>query len=221
MASEPAGVGWHTAHEFVRESLRRAILRGDLGGGERLIKADLARKLRVSTTPVREAMRDLATEGLITLDRHRSVTVRGLNWDDMQEIRMLRESLEPLGVDLAIARVTEATLHAAEALCDRMTRESDPADWAELNRRFHFLFHDSTGAPRLAAILRGLEEAATLYVAQAQRLRPEIRRRANAAHRAFIDACRHGDHEAAQRAMAGHAGMSVQTAGPGDRSASG
>jgi DNA-binding GntR family transcriptional regulator len=221
MASEPTAIGWHTAHEFVRESLRRSILRGELSGGERLIKADLARQLRVSTTPVREAMRDLATEGLITLDQHRTGIVRGLNWDDMQEIRLLRESLEPLGVELAAPRVTDATLDAAEALCDRMTKESDPADWAELNRRFHFLFHDATGAPRLAAILRSLEDAATLYVAQAQRLRPEIRRRANAAHRAFIDACRDGDHEAAQRAMAGHAGMSVQTAGPEDRSASG
>lgn len=112
-----------------------------------------------------------------------------------------------LGVELAAPRVTDATLDAAEALCDRMTKESDPSNWAELNRRFHFLFHDATGAPRLAAILRGLEDAATLYVAQAQRLHPEIRRRANAAHRAFVDACRDGAHEAAQRAMLGHAGV--------------
>src|SRR5690242_7828107 len=86
--------GRRTAHEFVRESLRRAILRGDLTGGERLIQADIAATLEVSTTPVREALRDLAAEGLISLDRHRGGVVRGLNWEDMEEIRKIRHQLE-------------------------------------------------------------------------------------------------------------------------------
>ena len=60
--------GRRTAHEFVKDSLRRAILRGELSGGARLIQSELASTLNVSTTPVREALRDLATEGLITLD---------------------------------------------------------------------------------------------------------------------------------------------------------
>ena len=59
-----------SAHELARETLRQAILRGQLPGGARLVQADLAVHLRVSTTPVREALRDLATEGLIVLDRH-------------------------------------------------------------------------------------------------------------------------------------------------------
>jgi len=75
--------GHRTAHEFVKESLRRAILRGDLSGGERLIQADLATMLNVSTTPVREALRDLATEGLITLDRHRGGVVREPDWAEI------------------------------------------------------------------------------------------------------------------------------------------
>ena len=91
--------GRRTAHEFVKDSLRRAILRGDLSGGARLIQADLAAMLNVSTTPVREALRDLATEGLITLDRHRGGVVRELNWLElMEEIRLIRQQLEPLAV---------------------------------------------------------------------------------------------------------------------------
>ena len=140
LRAEPAE--WRTAHEFVRETLRRAILRGDLTGGSRLIQADLAAELEVSTTPVREALRDLATEGLITLDRHRGGVVRELNWADMEELRMIREQLDPLAVRLAVDGVTDAQLEVAQSLSDRMVEETDLADWVELNRRFHFLFYE-------------------------------------------------------------------------------
>ena len=211
------GGEWRTAHEFVRETLRRAILRGDLTGGSRLIQADLASQLDVSTTPVREALRDLATEGLITLDRHRGGVVRELNWDEMEEIRLIREQLEPFAIELAVKGISDAGLVEAERLCDRMAEDVDLADWVDLNRRFHFLFHESTGAPRLASILKGLEEAAAVYVAQAQRAHPEIRRRANEAHRAYVEACRARDVERARKVMAGHAGMPIEMTDPDER----
>lgn len=217
MELRTATAEWRTAHEFVRETLRRAILRGDLGGGSRLIQADLAAELEVSTTPVREALRDLATEGLITLDRHRGGIVRELNWDEMGEIKRIREHLEPLMVELAVPRVTEEHLTLARDLSDRMAKESDLANWVELNRRFHFLFYEATGAPRLSGILKSLEEAAAVYVAQAQRWHPEIRRRADADHRAFIEACRHRRTEEALEALSGHAGIALEMTDPSER----
>jgi DNA-binding GntR family transcriptional regulator len=217
MALRSASGEWTTAHEFVRETLRQAILRGDLEGGARLIQSDLAAQLQVSTTPVREALRDLATEGLITLDRHRGGVVRGLNWDDMEEIRKIRRRLEPLAVPMAIAGITDEQLDRAEDLCRSMRDEDDLANWVDLNRRFHFLFHDATGSPRLAAILKGLEEAAAVYVAQAQRSHPEIRRRANEAHLRLVEAGRRRDVEAALAAMDGHVGMPIEMTDPDER----
>lgn len=225
MAKQTADAKWadslvggrRTAHEFVRESLRRAILRGDLSGGSRLIQGDVATTLNVSTTPVREALRDLATEGLITLDSHRGGVVRELNWDDMEEIRLIREALDPLALGLACRRITADQLDEAERLCQRMSREKDLGDWVELNVRFHFIFEEATGVARLVGILKGLEQSSAVYVAQAQRWHPEIRRRANEQHRALVDACRDRDASTAIDVMTGHAAMPIEMTDPTER----
>jgi DNA-binding GntR family transcriptional regulator len=217
MALRTASGEWRTAHEFVRETLRQAILSGDLPGGSRLIQADLAAQLQVSTTPVREALRDLATEGLITLDRHRGGVVRELNWDDMEEINRIRHQLDPLAIPLAVRGITDQQLDEAERLCDLMADEEELATWVDLNRKFHALFYAATRSQRLEAILSGLEESATAYVAQAQRSHPEIRRRANAAHRELVAAARRRDEATALAAMDGHVGLSLELTDPAER----
>lgn len=216
-ADAVVGGGRRTAHEFVKDSLRRAILRGDLSGGARLIQADLAATLSVSTTPVREALRDLATEGLITLDRHRGGVVRELNWQEMEEIRLIRQQLEPLAVRLVVERLTDEELAEAERLSQRMAKERDLGDWVELNTQFHLVFHRSTGVGRLTSILKGFEESSAVYVAQAQRWHPEIRRRANDEHQALIDAFRARDERRAASVMRGHAAMPIEMTRPEER----
>jgi DNA-binding GntR family transcriptional regulator len=209
--------GRRTAHEFVKESLRRAILRGDLSGGARLIQSDLATTLHVSTTPVREALRDLATEGLITLDRHRGGVVRELNWSEMEEIRLIRQQLEPLAVRLVIEHITDGELEEADRLRQRMAKERDLGNWVELNTQFHLVFHESTGVSRLASILKGFEESSAIYVAQAQRWHPEIRRRADDEHQALIEALRAQDAKRAAAVMRGHAAMPIEMTKPEER----
>jgi DNA-binding GntR family transcriptional regulator len=209
--------GRRTAHEFVKESLRRAILRGDLSGGARLIQADLATMLNVSTTPVREALRDLATEGLITLDRHRGGIVREPDWAEMEEIGLVLHQLEPLAVKLAFERISEAELQLAERLRRQMAKERDLGDWVELNTQFHLVFHNATGAEKLISILRGFEEASAVFVAQAQRWHPEIRRRADAEHQALLKAFRDRDVDSAIEVMSGHPALSLDMTRPEER----
>jgi DNA-binding GntR family transcriptional regulator len=209
----PSLDNWRTAQDFAKEVLRRAILRGDLPGGARLIQADLAAQLGVSTTPIREALRDLAGAGLITLDRNRGGMVRELDWQEIEEIRQIQEQLRPLAVELAVRRITDEHLREAETLADQMDDEADLATWVDLNLRFHFVFYEATGGGRLTAILKGLEEAVALYVAQAQRWHPEIRPKANEVHRALIAACRARDVDKASAALAGHAAMPVDMTG--------
>jgi DNA-binding GntR family transcriptional regulator len=194
-----------------------AILRGDLQGGARLVQADIASSLDVSTTPVREALRDLATEGLITLDRHRGGVVRELNWADMEEIAKIRAALEPTAIHLVVDHATDADLDAAQRLIERMLDAADLATWVELNAAFHSLVHDASASPRLASILRALEESSTIFVAQAQRWHPEIRRRADAEHVALIEALRERDRARAVALAEGHAALTLELLDPAER----
>jgi DNA-binding GntR family transcriptional regulator len=201
----------HTTHEFVRETLRGAILRGDLDGGARLVQADVAHWLDVSTTPVREALRDLSTEGLIVLHNHRGATVRELDWEEMQEIVLIRQQIERLAVTAGVERITDLELGRAEMLCELMADEPDLGTWVDLNRRFHFVLHEAMRLPQLTDIIKRLEQSAAIFIAQAQRRNPEIRRRANEDHRALLDAYRRRDSAAALEIQARHLLLPLDT----------
>jgi DNA-binding GntR family transcriptional regulator len=193
-----------TAVELVRGTLRAAILRGDLPGDSQLVQTEIANQLGVSTTPVREAMRDLASEGLITMDSHRIGTVRKPDWDEMVEIVEIRRSLEEVAIRRAMALVTEEEMNRARTLADELSDEQDLGSWVERNIDFHLIFHEATRTVRLSSILSTLEEAGGVFVAQAQRLHPEIRRRAIAEHYSLIEAYEKGDVEAAVAIQYGH-----------------
>lgn len=186
-----------TAHQFVYETLRRLILSGDVAGGARLVQADVAGQLGVSTTPVREALRDLATEGLIRLDPHRGAIVRELDANEMREIYQLRELLEPLSIRYAVEHMSDSALDAAEDLATQMEAEQDPGRWVDLNRRFHALFADASGMPRLQAILESLRDSAAVYVGLSIKLKPEQTVNGNSDHRRLLAAFRRRDAETA------------------------
>jgi len=201
-----------TAVDLVRESLRSAILRGDLPGGTRLVQTEIASQLDVSTTPVREAMRDLASEGLITLDSHRIGTVRLPDWDEMSEIVEIRRALERVALQRAMANITESQLAQARDLADELGEDVDLGTWVQKNSEFHSIFHWATSTGRLANFLVALESAGGVFVAQAQRLHPDIRERAIADHYALLDAFAARDVDAAFGIQYQHVNLPLEAA---------
>jgi DNA-binding GntR family transcriptional regulator len=195
---------------MVRETLRAAILRGDLPGDTRLVKTEIAASLGVSTTPVREAMRDLASEGLVTLDSHRVVTVRKLDWDEIIEIIEIRRSLERLAIERSMANLTQSELDVARRLAGEMREEHDLGSWVHLNTEFHSVFHRATTTSRLDNILVSLERAGGVFVAQAQRLHPEIREKALLDHDSVVQAYAEGDAERAFQIQHRHVGLPLE-----------
>jgi DNA-binding GntR family transcriptional regulator len=193
-----------TAHEYVREMLRRAILSGEMSSGSRLVQAELAANLDVSTTPVREALRDLASEGLIRFDPHRGAVVTELRSEELDDIYEIRRILEPHAMRLAVPQIKEGTLQTLRKLHDRMQEERHSATFVDLNRTFHMAIYETGVSSRLIQILRGLEDAAVMYIGASLKTVPGLRDKAIHDHGEILAAIEASDVEAAVVAIQEH-----------------
>lgn len=202
--SSLVGMTRQTAHEYVRDMLRRAILNGELASGSRLVQAEIAANLEVSTTPVREALRDLASEGLIRFDPHRGAVVTELRAEELEDIYEIRRLLEPHAMRQAVPNITEKTIATLRKLHERMEAEPQSAAFVDLNRTFHMAIYESGASSRMVQILRGLEDAAVMYIGASLGTVPGLREQANHDHTEILEAIERGDVEAAVEAIQHH-----------------
>lgn len=202
-----------TAHVYVRETIRLAILNGQLPGGTRLVQSDIAKRLDVSTTPVREALRDLASESLIRIDPHRGGVVCELDESDVQEVYQIRRHLEPLALELAMPLMTDEAIDRAERFHEAMSAAPHSAAWVQLNRDFHMAIYEMANRPRLVSLVRSLQDASVMAVsAKLQRL-PNLREDANVEHGHLLDAVRNRDLVAANEVILQHVTMPLREFG--------
>jgi DNA-binding GntR family transcriptional regulator len=193
-----------TARDYVLGTLRTEILKGEHQAGARLKQEEVASRLGVSTTPVREAFRDLLAEGLIGLDTHRGALVRGLTLADVRELYELRIVLEPMLARRAVALATSEHLADAEALQTRLSDERDPERWAALNVIFHQLLNATVSEGRLPRIVTSLAEAAGSYVSLSMHATPELMTLNNADHVELLRLYRLKDEDGAAARTAAH-----------------
>jgi DNA-binding GntR family transcriptional regulator len=206
----PPGGPRRTAYEYVRDFLRQAILKGTLEGGQRLVQTEIAQLLKVSTTPVREALRDLATEGLVHLDAHRGGIVNRLTFEDLVEINDLCRLVEPEAMGQVAAIATEALIAEARRIADQMSVEQDPAQWAELNREFHGIILDAIPSARFRSLLHSLHGSVAPYVAMAIRSQGSAHFHvANREHLEILDALQAGDAERCANLTRDHVALTL------------
>ncbi|MBO9536171.1 GntR family transcriptional regulator [Herbaspirillum sp.] len=193
-----------TAYLYAIESLRAEILQGKLKAGDRLRQDELARRLDVSTTPIREALRSLVSEGLVFFDVHRGAVVRGLTIEDARELYGLRKSLETLMVERVMDSMRNEDIALAEALHAEMAETTDVSRWTELNIEFHAALWASQSDTRLAHLIKSLRDASGPYIALSIYMKPEHIERSNAEHQKMLDEYKARDMAAVKRHTVDH-----------------
>lgn len=198
-----------SAYELVREQ----VLSGDLEPGAVIAQATLARELGISTTPLREALRRLMTEGLVELDAHRDARVTRLTAEEARDLIEIRRSLDPLAAGLAAERRTREDLALIRATADELLPLRTDPGTAELltHRRFHVAIYSASHNQMLVQTLDGLWDKADRY----RRLALENGRteedldRTHTEHRAMVEAIAAGDADTAAAVMLAHVDASL------------
>jgi len=182
-----------TATDHVSTSLRRSILTGDLAAGTRLGLNDVAEIFDVSTTPVREALRELSFEGLVSLDSYRGGVVTAVTRKDVEEIVRVRQVLEPMAIEEAVVGMTEEILADARKILDEMAVSDSWDAWVHGNRAFHQKLYEASSSRRLISLIKSLQDTQVLFVSATLRRSPTLKVTATADHEAMIQAARDRD----------------------------
>ena len=123
--SQPAEL-FETKSDYAYRQVRDRILSGELEPGAVLQQRDLASRIGISTTPLREALRRLKSEGLVELDAHRDARISPLRAEEARDLLELRKSLDPLAAGLAAQRRTNADIQAIRAAHVQVAPRHEP-----------------------------------------------------------------------------------------------
>jgi DNA-binding GntR family transcriptional regulator len=194
--------------DYAYAELRGQILSGSLAAGARLAQYDLAQSLNMSITPLREAIRRLSSEGLLTVETHRDVRVSAMNSDEARQLFEVRLSLDPTAAELAARRRTEddiATMRAAVARLLPVTRQ-----WGEealsAHRSFHQALYRASHNDVLIRLLDDLWDKSDRYRRLGLELPPgdEPRTRDLQEHHQLVDLIDNGQAAEASELMRNH-----------------
>ncbi len=152
--------------DVVFNTLRKAILTGELKPGERLMEIHLANRLGVSRTPIREAIRKLELEGLVIMIPRRGAEVAQITEKSLKDVLEVRRALDALCVELACERITEegkVKLREACSEFEKATKTGDVTAIAEADVALHDIIVEATGNARLIQLINNLSEQMYRY----------------------------------------------------------
>lgn len=152
--------------DVVFNTLRQAILTGELKPGERLMELHLANKLGVSRTPIREAIRKLELEGLVTMIPRRGAEVAQITEKSMNDVLEIRRAVDALCVELACDRISKEELEKLKSACDSFEKAvygKDAKKIAQADVELHDIIVQATGNQRLIQLVNNLSEQMYRY----------------------------------------------------------
>ena len=186
--------------DVVFNTLRQAILRGELKPGERLMEIQLANKLGVSRTPIREAIRKLELEGLVLMIPRKGAEVAEITEKNMRDVLEVRKALEELAVQLACEKITAEEIEEMKKAAEEfrmILKNKDITEIAEADVRFHDIIYMATDNQKLILLLNNLREQ--MYRYRVEYLKDEETRNLLVSeHEELVKAIREGDVQKAQ-----------------------
>ncbi|MDD2428649.1 MAG: GntR family transcriptional regulator [Eubacteriales bacterium] len=199
--------------DIAYETLKHAIIIGDIPAGTRIIETHYADKLHISRTPLREAMRQLELDGLVEYKERKGVIVSAFTIEDIEEIFTIRNALMMLIMPSIIENVTDEDIAALSAILDRMDvsqRNEDADALAQLNREFHRTMEHIARKVRILRVIDSQEEYIQRFAALS--IASIVRRsHAHQEHHQMIDFLRARDLEGLCRLMRHHLDESKET----------
>jgi len=198
---DPIQPGPHgnSAYQHLLEEIRE----GTLLPGERLREVDLSERLGVSRTPVREAIRQLEADGLVTHVPRQGATVRSLNYAEVMELYEMRAVLEGTAARLAARAASDVELDELDMLNDRLAEAGTGPDAAQINRVFHATVLDAAKNRFLTKSMLSLQKA-LLILGPSQLLDGDRAKAAVAEHRRIMAALKARDGALAETEMRAH-----------------
>ena len=152
--------------DVVVNTLRQAILKGELEPGERLMEIQLAERLGVSRTPIREAIRKLELEGLVLMIPRKGAEVAKISARSLRDVLEVRRALEELAIELACQRMTEEDLGELQKAQDEFKKaiaDGDAMRIAETDEHYHDVIYSGTQNAKLIQMLNNLREQMYRY----------------------------------------------------------
>lgn len=190
--------------DMVVQTLREKILSGELEGGERLVEGKLSDQLGVSRIPVREALRRLAAQGLVTIEPRRGASVSRYTDHQVRELVEVRATLEGLNARLAAKRHDASQIAELQQILDEGVRQAesgDPMTLMKLNDRFHDALGNIAANSVLREFMQSLRDRTALLFAPMNR---ERGKQNWSEHEAILRAVIAGDAELAELVATRH-----------------
>lgn len=192
--------------DVVFNTLRQAILRGELKPGERLMEIQLANKLGVSRTPIREAIRKLELEGLVLMIPRRGAEVAEITEKSLRDVLEVRRALEELAVRLACLRMKPEDLEElklAASEFEGVLGDEDITVVAEADVAFHDVIYLATENERLISLLNNFREQMYRYRVEYLK-KKEFHKKLLKEHEEIIRAIENGECDRATEVMSQH-----------------
>jgi DNA-binding GntR family transcriptional regulator len=192
--------------DLVVDAMRDAILKGDLPQGHPLVEREIAARLNVSKTPVREALKILSRSGLVDTSSYRGVIVRRVDGPMVKSAYEVRLLLEPAALQGSVGRMTDADIMQVRMLLERAAesaRRDELVEMGRLNRQFHRDLCSHCDNPLLIDILDNLQDQVALIALTGWAQDPSWDSEANQ-HRAILEEVEKRDGEAAAAILSDH-----------------